>query len=52
MSQPVSKVPVKEVNNYPQGKSGAKVKIIKGPPVGGSVAGNGTKPLSNAKKGA
>jgi hypothetical protein len=34
MSQPVGKVPLKEKNNYPQGKSGSKVKTISGPAVG------------------
>ena len=42
MSQPVSKVPLKETNNHPQGKTGSKVKIVNGPAVG-NTSGNATK---------
>ena len=40
--QNVSKVNVKETNNHPQGRSGAKVKIVNGPAVG-NTSGNPTK---------
>lgn len=42
MSVNVSKVKVKETNNYPQGKSGAKVKLKSGPATGRG-SGNPTK---------
>ena len=32
--QPVSKVPLKEKNNHPQGRTGSKVKTVSGPAVG------------------
>ncbi len=48
MAVNVSKVPVKEVNNYPQGKSGSKVKIVNGPAVG-STSGNPGQPLGGKK---
>lgn len=42
MSQPVNKVKYSETNNYPQGRSGSKVRIISGPAVG-NTSGNATK---------
>lgn len=42
MAQPVTRVKFTEKNNYPQGRSGSKVKIINGPAVG-STSGNPTK---------
>ncbi len=42
MAQPVSRVKFTEKNNYPQGRSGSKVKRINGPAVG-STSGNATK---------
>ena len=43
MSQPVSKVKVKETNNYKQGRSGSKVKTIPGPAKGKRGVVNPTK---------
>ena len=40
--QPVNKVKYRETNNQTGGKSGSKVKIVKGPAVG-HASGNATK---------
>jgi len=39
MSQPVTKVPLKEQNTHKQGRSGSKVLIKTGPAVGGGDRG-------------
>ena len=43
MSVSVNKVPVKEINNNKQGKSGAKVKTLDGPATGRKGHVNPTK---------
>ena len=42
MAQPASRVPLKEINNHPQGRRGSKVKTVSGPAVG-HASGNPTK---------